>query len=495
MFKRLFNTMLYVFIAVFTFSVFFLVLPKLFLFGTPGHILGTFIMTAGLVLFIYIFYMVMYRRVIHFISGIEKRKLLLIIILLAFILRLVWILLIPTQPVSDFGLMFKGGRNVVLGDFSQFKGSGYFARFTHDTVTVLYFSLFYRITDNPLFLIKFFNVLFSTFSVYAIYLLLKEAFSEKSGLLGAFLLSIFPPFIMYTSQTMSENMAMPFFVLSVYLFLKAFGHKKGSLLFLLCGAVLSIANMFRMVGMIFLIAYVMYAIFYNSFLGSIKSCAIIIIGFVVPLYLTSSVLQYAGITQNHLWSPGEPSITSVLKGTNFKSNGAWNTDDAHVPDICGYDAGKISEMAKQIIKQRFQNAAFGQIVRFYEKKFTYQWYESDFDARFWTIDRIKDGISNQSKDNLNVGLNFLCSIYYLFLLGAGMLSIVLRKKYRNEKTFFFYILFIGFVLLYFITEVQARYSFIITWAFIVFAVDGIRKIRQSNFNIRKYKKASGVPLN
>ena len=95
----------------------------------------------------------------------DAKTALVYILLLAGILRLVWVLFIPTMPISDFELMYSYAQQVQQGDFGGvFDNFEYFARFAHDTITVLFFSVFYNLTANPLLLIKLCNVLFSTLS-------------------------------------------------------------------------------------------------------------------------------------------------------------------------------------------------------------------------------------------------------------------------------------------------------------------------------------------
>ena len=150
----------------------------------------------------------------------DHKKSLLYILLIAFIIRLIWIVTVKTLPTSDFKLMYETGRIVSNGNFSAFYGHNYFALFPHDSITVLYFSLFFKFLGNPLFLIKFMNVIYETVSVYIVYLIVKNTYNDRVGKIGALLITLFPPFIMYCSETMAENMAIPLFLISVYLFIK-----------------------------------------------------------------------------------------------------------------------------------------------------------------------------------------------------------------------------------------------------------------------------------
>ena len=127
---------------------------------------------------------------------------------------MVWIFLVNTLPTSDFKLMYDTGIEVANGNYSSFYENNYFARFPHDTATVMYISLFFKVIKNPLFLIKFINVIYQTFCVYMIYLIGKKMYNGKIGRITALLMTLFPPFIMYCSEIMSENMAIPLFLIS-----------------------------------------------------------------------------------------------------------------------------------------------------------------------------------------------------------------------------------------------------------------------------------------
>lgn len=395
------------------------------------------------------------------------------VIIIAFILRILWIILIPTIPQSDFALMYEYTETASQGIYHGFKGTSYFARFAHDIITVLYFSLFYRFTSHPLWWIKFFNVIFSTLSVYLIYLLIKELFNEKTACKGALLLALYPPYIMFTSETMSENMAIPFYLLSIYIFIKALKLEKKSWLFLLCGLCLSLGNMFRMVGMVILVAYGMYLFIYKGFIKGIKSTSLILIAFIIPIYVTSSWLMNRDVIENHLWQSKESHITSILKGTNIKYYGMWNPEDAQLPVDYDHDSEKVEAAAKAIIKERFKNASPLQLGQFYITKLMLQWITGDFFSVLWTVENAAPtAIINFLVRHISL-LQLACSAYFIMLIFLSLKGI-LSKDYPEEINFF-YILLGGFILLYLITEVQGRYSFIIGWIFIIFAVSALRR--------------------
>lgn len=394
------------------------------------------------------------------------------ILIFAFIIRLLWIILIPTKPFSDFGIMYSYAKDAAAGKYYGFYGISYFARFAHDSITVLYFSLFYHITGNPLIIIKIFNVMFQTAAVYFIYKLVLELFKdEKKADFSALLLAIFPPFVMFVSQTASENMAMPFYIACVYYFFKALNSKdsKNIYYFILCGLTLSAANMLRMVGMVLLAAFAVYLLFYEGYKKFLTKYPVILISFFMLFFIVSQSLVSAGVLENQLWNSKEPAITSILKGTNIEHHGAYNDEDAMLPIKLNFDSGAIKIEAEKIIKERLTTTPPLKLAGFYVSKLTLQWGCGDYGAVNWTVlSEDQSFFANLIKQNMLI-INILISLFYIFLLIRAILPII-KKEEIPKELYFFYILLMGFILLYLLTEMQPRYAFIAAWMFVILGI-------------------------
>jgi hypothetical protein len=401
-------------------------------------------------------------------ASISTAKLLSYIIIAGFIIRLIWIILVPTYPVSDFSAMYDSAASASKGDFSSFKGTAYFARFTHSTITILYFSVFYKFTENPLFLIKVFNVIWQTAAIYALYLVSNELFGKTRALFSASIIAFFPSFIMYSSQVMSENIAIPVYIFSIYLFLKATEEVKGIYLLILSGILLSTANLFRMVGVIFIIACIVYLFIYKGLKISLKKGSIVLASYLIPLYLVSQSLIMLNITETHLWKPKESSFTSILRGSSVKYHGRWNEEDAALPETYNYDMEKVNEAAKEIVIRRLTTTPFPTLLGHFVNKISMQWGIGDFGATGWTISHSKDStFSGTLKYNFHE-LSFIIQLMFLTLLIRAFKALLKKDYINNEHINFLYILFGGFVLLYMISENQERYAFIVSWLFTIF---------------------------
>lgn len=435
----------------------------------------------------------------------ENKKTILYILVVAFILRIIWIFAIRTQPISDFKLMYETGRAVANGNFSGFHGNSYFARFPHDSITVLYFAGLFKIDSNPLMLLKILNCIYETISVYLIYRIGIKMLNYKLGNIMAALLCIFPPFIFYTSETMAENMAIPLFLGSVLLFINFINNKK-IITLIFSGILLSLGDLFRPVGIVFLIAYIIYYILdliiykKEKIKKGIIKIIILIIVFILPTIAVSNLLVYSKVLQNQIWKPLEPTVITILVGTNYNTIGAWNAPDASLAENNNYNKKVISKIVKQEITERFKEHTPVNILEFYSKKLALQWGFGDFGACGWTINYnnwinsnvqltniksiVSEGINIFKNNILASSLMIVSWIYYLILLFFSVKGVIALKCKFNLAIVFFVILLLGFVGFYLLTERQSRYAFIIAWDFVILAGYGILdKINNS----KKYK--------
>ncbi|MEQ8154669.1 MAG: glycosyltransferase family 39 protein [Clostridiaceae bacterium] len=178
-------------------------------------------------------------------------------------------------------------------------------------------------------------VICSTAGVLLSYLIAKEIFNSKvKGIWAGYIAAVYPPMIVYTAVYCRENMAISFYLLSVYLFILVIKDKKTLGYLILSGLSLTIGNFFRMVAPVMIVAYLICLLIYfqTSLRRNIVSCVYILGAFIIPLVIVSTFLRTAGITEFDLWKGSESSWTSILKGTNPQSYGRWNEEDAKIVD-------------------------------------------------------------------------------------------------------------------------------------------------------------------
>lgn len=435
---------------------------------TTGYVYSYSKYFKPLNLYLIIFFSITTAAFIYSIKkNINYKYTLISLILFGAILRFFWILSLDNRPVSDFAGMYIRSGIFLKGDYSMFYGKNYYARFPHMTVTVLYFALIRHLFANGLLTIKVINALLSTLNTFLIYLISKEVFnSKKIGLYSAYVAAIYPAFITYTAVYCSENIAMPFYLLSIYLFVSTFKNNKKHTYLILSGLILGIGHLFRMVADVILIAYVMFIFIYikESILNKSKATVYLVIAFLVPMLSVNSVLRGLKITQYNLWRGSETKLTSVLRGSNMTTFGRWNMEDAKF--IASFDDDKELEKAiKEKLKERYIQTPPKKLIYFLFRKYSTQWAAGDFAGAYWSQADTKSLLI----DIRHEGMVYI-SLVYLLILIAVYKGLFNKKQWlENPMVNLFYIIYSGYGLLYLITESQERYSYIASFLFVILA--------------------------
>ncbi|MEG1483467.1 glycosyltransferase family 39 protein [Clostridium sp.] len=411
--------------------------------------------------------------------ALTNKSKIIVVLLWAFIIRVFWIINIKTVPVSDFNTMYETAKAVVDGNYSMMWGTGYISRFPHLTIMVMYMAFMLKVFPNALFAMKIVNLILGVVVVYLIYLILKEIFEKRGyALIGALIAAIFPPFIAYTGVFCTENIAIPFYLLSIYVFLLACKKKVSPWMFVLSGVLLSVGNLFRMVAPVMVIAFIMYILIYtdNKFKEKLKAMLMVIISFGLILVIASSTLRAFKVTENNLWRGAEPSITVFLKGTNIEYGGRWNPDDAAIPEMYNFDYDAIEQVCKDKIYERLTTTPPMELAKFYLEKYAVQWSDGDLSGIFWSQLNVPDG---DILVNFDIGGKVSAQFIYAMILLLVFIGLFNKKRYKNNPEInLFYITFCGYGLSYLATEMQSRYSYIVCWLFIILAISGVEKIRE-----------------
>lgn len=287
--------------------------------------------------------------------------------------------------------------------------------------------------------------------------------------------AIFTPMITYVGVLATENVAIPFYLASIYFFIRAIKKDLSIKLLLISGVLLSIGNLFRMVAPIIVIAYIMYILIFENtkLITKIKESITILLAFIIVLFLGSSLLKTLNITEVHLWKGREPAVTNILKGTNINSFGRFNDEDAAIPAKYNYDYNKIKEVSIEIIKERLKTASPIRLGIFYGGKFIGQWAQGDMSGISWSESGAqKVGIING--DNFKV----IAQLMYIIIIALSFISLFNKKRIfcENKIINLFYIILCGYGCFYLISEMQGRYAYIVCWLFIIFATSGIDNV-------------------
>lgn len=424
----------------------------------------------------------------------SKNKLILILII-GLALRVLWLLNANSIPNSDFKTMYGCAGSFLNGDMSPFHGTSYIARFPHFTMTTLYMALMrFLFPVSNLLAMKIINLISSISVLLLIYLIVNKVFSNKKyGLEATLIGAIFPPFITYTGVFCGENIAMPFYLLSIYVFLLAIKNKR-SKLFVLCGIILAIGNLFRMIALVVLIAYLIYLLIIHNekILNKVKQMVLITVPYLMIIFVVSSLLQNAKITEYPLWRGSEPKITSVLRGTNINSNGTWNPEDAKLVEDNLGDYDKIDKLCKTIIMERLTTTPGLKLAQLYIVKFALQWSVGDLCGSLWTfmdVDQSNVILPINVVNIIGVQASAVFQLIYAVVILLVLIGMFNKNTiYKDKSISLFLLILCGYGATYLITEGQPRYSYIACWVLIILAVNGLDFIRNRNITLGFSKK-------
>ncbi|WP_294392829.1 glycosyltransferase family 39 protein [uncultured Clostridium sp.] len=417
-----------------------------------------------------------------FILGIHKKvpkkKMFIYILTSGFIMRLAWAIVTKSTPVSDFLAIYEAAGSLLEGDTSAFKGLGYFARFPHNTTYILLFSVLRNLFgNNALFAMKIINVLLSTVSIALVYLICNKIFKDyRKILLGTFFISILPSAVLYTPVYCSENIAIPFYLASIYLFILVVDKKNNCLLLILSGLLLCIGHLFRMVAYVVLIAYIMYILIYNrdKFIIKMRNILFLVVPFIILLVVFSNILIKAGITERNLWDGSEPSITSAVRGSNIESGGSWNPEDAEFIDeqIHNMDKDSVAKVCKERILKRYTTTPPLELGKFFIKKIATQWAYGDDAGAYWSEVGIEE--NDIIFDISGKGILWYQLVYAIILLFI-MKGLFNKGEHIDNKIInLFYIILCGFGAMLLILENQCRYAYIINYVFAILPVTALK---------------------
>ena len=430
----------------------------------------------------------------------DKNLILPITILFSFLLQLGFIFAFPRLPTDDSKSVYTLALNMFYHkDYSSFGEGGYLHMFPFNYGTVLYIMALLKLFPDSYVVIKSLNILFSlviTIMVYKINRLLdcKSAFKDY-GIL--FFTATYIPGIFMSNFIYNDTIATAFFICSVYFLMKFVG-KKAIKDLLLSSLFLSIGNYFRSIGLIFLIAAIIYIILNMNVLNARLAAAsvfILILAVNIPGLAQNYYLQKANIISGSVKENSAPVHMWLNMGMNFEKLGFW--DDFKSYDIYRIDASYNKQLSiklfKEDIKEKISNTTAGGLLWHYYKKLIWTWTEgtyqierygfgNDIDAaspkcprhggykyRTFATNLFKDDSMYRSAMNwILYVINFLMYLFILFGLIWGI-------KAGKFEGLLLVLIILGVIAFYIIWEIKSRYIYPVYPILIILSFQGFKR--------------------
>ncbi|OPZ89853.1 MAG: hypothetical protein BWY74_02551 [Firmicutes bacterium ADurb.Bin419] len=371
----------------------------------------------------------------------RKRVFLFGLIVFTLFLRIIWILIAYTEPVSDFMLLNKAANLILEGKLSELKEIQYFNVWVYQLGYSVFCSFLYFIFGNNIFVIKLFNVIFSTGTVVIIYFIAARLFNDKAARISGLLYAVYIQSIIFNSM-LTNQVISAFFI---YLGLLIIICKSKLGYYFLAGISIAIGHIVRPEGS-FALCIIVIAIICNSIFNFIKGeklsqddgrnkranfiafaskVAVIILTFNVVLQIFGFSLKAFDITE-YDFGNRNPYWKFVL-GLNKDTVGGYSNEDAKIFDK--YPVGEqMYQVEKDMIRERTKNKT--ELIILICKKFKIMWSNADSSIEF-----IVPGTGlNQRTAFYLVGLE---KVQYTLVLFLSCLSIFFIIKGKNNSMYLY----------------------------------------------------------
>lgn len=420
--------------------------------------------TLWILLALFLLFMV---GIVPFLNKLKSNKqFLLLLFLLAFAVRFIWILIIKTPAISDFLVMYESALSAAEGDFSFGHDTPYYQAWVYQLGFTMYQALILKLFWGDMFALKFFNVLFSTGTTIIVYLTASKMFNEASGRIAGMFYALYVPGILMCSVLTNQHLSTFLIFLALYLLVSKGLSVKYVWFFI--GLLFSLGNIIRPIGSVVLLAVGVFILLFQFWEGT-KTMKMAIakrfIGMIVVYFMVHQIISYSfismGVTQYPL-SNRDP-LWKFVVGFNHETRGEFSPKDYNY--LWQFPLGEEREKVElKLIKQRVADKQ--KLMVLFGKKFAYMWGREDFSV-YWSLGKLDRPFLLDQTMKLE-------RLFYIGLMVFGAIASIGFIRERKKGPHLLYLILIaGYVAVHFLIEVQTRYRFDILPALIMIQGYGV----------------------
>lgn len=490
---------------------------------------GSYIFTNGyakqflLIFYLFTFFMVYctYLYMKNLPDEFDKKsniKIVIVLILFAFLLRLFAVQIIRTQPVSDFFMAYDNAKNLAEGVIAPVYQDRYsrFAQWGFYSVTL---SWIFKMFSPTVFAGQVFNCILGALTTAAIYLSAKKiCASYKIGLLAAILFMINPTVIIYTGVLSGEHIVILFSCFAIYSLCcfheeRRYGAsiKKIILMCMLFGASIGLMESYRPLGAVCVIAFIIveFLFYIVSYIknwkqiGKTNTCRNISVSILLILIVSTVIITVPQVNKMILRKTMDLETFNeiggygyvFLMGVGIDENGNYTKQVAR--DFMAAYEGDPKDSSKACLEEGMKY-----VKKYYYKypailydKFTTVWGRHRKYQETAYIEWVfkSTAILNQNEsgnhpitENYYPEVSTFLGQYYFFLMLFGGVGVLSMLKGKINKVLLFQVLVIfGFMLILLIGEAQGRYRSVLFPYISIFSSLGVKFIIDTIHSIKE----------
>ncbi len=409
-----------------------------------------------------IIYVLVKKKKIDLESKLLKRTILAICIIctvIGVVVRIGLVFLSYAEPVSDYLTFYANA--VSYATTSSFVNNEYIALFPYLAPYIVVLGNVFKILGISYKSAVIFNVFLDILAGMLLYLTFRKSENKLKPCCILAIWMINPFNILWCSFVAPITIVNFFFVLAIFIFEKREKIRCNTKQFLaisvLLGLVLGIANQFRPIFIIFLIALIMYEL-YNMLFEKENSKIILSIGIllVICMYFISGKIVFYSIEKINKVKFATSSGWTIYLGANIESKGTWNLEDSvffnqKITDG-EFDAESIQKYFMNLAIERYKTNGIKSNIKLMRDKLEVLTGEVPRYSieSWWNIQEVP------TNEQLNRVLMLWAKVTYTVLILANVYIIFRKKDIKRNK--FYVLIVLGLITSHLLVEVSPRYN-------------------------------------
>lgn len=408
-------------------------------------------------------------------SKIAKTAIIVTLIFIYVIVQIRWSNTTIGRPSGDQQIIYNMAKSYIEGNNENLYKSEYLAKNPQQRSLLVMYILIMKVVNSTDYVWLYLaNILANVLSIFALYLILKKL-SEKYSVnkaLFAILTLTFIPMILLCNFIYGDIIGLAFILFSVYFIIEY--AKKNKKIFGIISAILaSIAMMFRMNYIIFVIAMVIYIILnfkkeniFKQIIHIIIFIAIILIPYkLVGAYVAEKLdldKQATIPTSSYLYM----SLYDGERGAGWYSQEAMKVAQTDVKNAKNYYPPILKERVKYLVTHPSEG------FRFYKNKIVSMWTDNAFQCIFYNLPVHLDGMPKELYDSA-INENEFYSNYFvekgskqikiymkgivLLVFSLSLVNLLKYKKELSNEAILMITIFLGGFFFHVLWEAKSRY--------------------------------------
>ena len=417
-------------------------------------------------------------------SGLVEGILAAVILIAAFLVRLVYIEKMPVEPESDYRLYYELALYLCSGKplASSNYYTNYISLFPHVYGYPKLLSLFYVLSgDTSVLTSLLFNLFAQIVSFIAVWRTARLLAGRLAGIAALLLVSFLPSTILYSNIVASEPVFTAILFCAIWMFFLSLSdtprhrHHPSSPIIELCGAgfLAAFASFVRPAALIFLVAALLYLVLADVPALDARSAPLVRrtvdegwkrgILLVLCYFLLSGLLKVgvSAAVERKLVSTSASYGYNLMVGLNVNSTGGWNQEDSQFlyDNLERTGSAEQTHLACRNVAVQRLHENWRKLLNLFVQKFERLWGNDEYGASWSSSFMSEQGTLNEGRRSFYEQMTAVSNFYYLFLLLGAFVFGCITIHSEPEPGWTLILLFCGTVVMHLLVESQNRYHY------------------------------------